>query len=59
VWVKAKGGFPFKGFARVAQAVPDVVACDEGDQFMGMGVNGVDLGVGSRVWDVANDPLKD
>jgi hypothetical protein len=59
VWVKAKGGFPSKGFACVAQAVPDVVARDEGDQLMGMGVNGVDFGVGSRVWDVAKDPLHD
>jgi hypothetical protein len=57
VLVKAKGGFPAKSSARVAQAVPNVVARDEGDQFLGMGIDGDDSGVGSRVLDVLKDLL--
>jgi hypothetical protein len=42
---------------RLCTCVPDVVPRDEGDQVLGMGVDGVDFGVWSRVWDILKDLL--
>jgi hypothetical protein len=57
VLVKSKGGFSSKYFARVAMTVADVVAHDESAQIFGTGVDCVYLSFGSRIWDVAQDPL--